>query len=140
MTITKISPSLECGDAQVRAQCRHLGTVVTITGRVSADNASLVEQRARRYVLTEKPVVIDLSSVDSFSRQGISLLRGVQAECASKGVDWCVIADDRVLDTVWALGASAEFPFAASVAEALKSFGDAVNARRRLLPILTKTA
>lgn len=140
MTITRINPALDCGDAQVRAQCRHLGTVVTITGRVNAETAYLVEQRARRFVLTEKPVVIDLSGVDSFAQQSISLLHGIQAECEAKGVDWCLVAGDDVHDALWSTGNQAEFPIANSVAEALKSFSEAVNARRRLLPILTRTA
>lgn len=139
-TIARITPSLECGDAQVRAQCRHLGTVVTITGRVNASNAHLVEQRTRRYVLSEKPVVIDLSGLDSFTQHGISVLHGVQAECDAKGVEWCLVASDRVHDALWAAANQSDFPVAGSVAEALKSFGDAVNARRRLLPILTRTA
>lgn len=139
-TITKLNPSLDCGDAQVRAQCRHLGSVVTVTGRVTAANVSLVEQRVRRYVLSEKPVVLDLSGVEAFGPQGISLLRGVAAECDAKGVEFCVITDKQVSATLRATSRHADFPTAGSVAEALKSFGDAVNARRRLLPVLVKTA
>lgn len=140
MTITKINPTLDCGVAQMRAQCRHLGTVVTITGRIDVDNAKLVEQRARRYVLMEKPVVFDLSGLDFVAEQGLSLLNGLQTECDAKGVDWCMIPGDRVAELLWRTGNEDEFPVAHSVAEALKSFSDAVNARRRLLPILTKTA
>ncbi|MGK2882588.1 MAG: STAS domain-containing protein [Mycobacterium sp.] len=140
MTITRINPALDCGAAHVRAQCRHLGTVVTISGRVETNNVALVSQRVRRFVLTEKPVIVDLSDVESGGQHVISLLRDLQFECDTKTVDWCIIANDQVAEAIWRCGMQDDVPMARSVPEALKSFGDAVNARRRLLPILTKTA
>lgn len=133
------NPIVECDGAQMRAQCRQLATVVTISGDVVAANIDRVSQYATRFVLAEKPFVLDLGDVHTFSPEAMSLLRTVEQACASAGVEWCLVAGEpvnRVLRTF----ADAGFVLADSVPEALNCFLEGMLARRRLLPLLNKTA
>jgi anti-anti-sigma regulatory factor len=132
------NPTYECGGAQIRAHCRQLATVVTITGVIDDTNLDRVSQRATRFILDEKPFVLDLSGVNSFPLHSISLLCAVDDACVGAGVEWSLITcpaveramhDDQI-----------EIPATASVSDALHHFADVRDERRRLLPLLGKTA
>jgi len=134
------NPAFDCDGAQIRSHCRQLATVVTISGAVDRANVDRVSQYIKRFVLTEKPFVLDLSGVSSFDMDAISLLYAVDDACRAAGVEWSLIASSAVN---WTLRVSAEqidAPAMGSVPEALNHFADAILERRRLLPLLTKTA
>ncbi|MBS1691463.1 MAG: STAS domain-containing protein [Actinobacteria bacterium] len=142
MTVTTFrygNPARDCGRAQLRAHCRQLATVVTVTGAVDEANADAIVEYAAHNILAEKPFVLDLSGVSCFSPQGISLLRALSRECGATGVDWRLIAGDEVARVLVAY-AAADIPTAESVPDALAEFAEFNRSRRRLLPILTKTA
>jgi len=131
----------DCNGAAVRAQCRHLATVVTITGAIDASNVDQVIEYAQRFNLPEKPCVLDLSGLDSFAAQAVRLLHRVDDACSAAGLEWAVIPSQAVSLTLLVTGEDTCFPIAATVHEALHFFADANTARRRLLlPLLTKTA
>lgn len=134
------NPVTEFDGAQLRVQCRQLATVVTISGRIDEKNIDRVRQFAKRCVLSEKPYVLDLSGVNFFSAQGMSLLHCIDETCSTVGVDWCLIAGQPVKDMLRAFDGEAAFPTADSAPDALNHFLDALRERRRLLPLLTKTA
>ena len=134
------NPTVDCDGAQIRAQCRHLATVVTISGAIVDMNIDRVSQYIRRFILAEKPVVLDLSGVDSFSSQSISLLYTVDDDCRTAGVEWSLIASQPVLRVLRLLKEEDDFATADSVPDALHHFADVIDARRRLLPLLSKTA
>ncbi|MCV7313972.1 STAS domain-containing protein [Mycolicibacillus parakoreensis] len=134
------NPVTDYGDARLRVQSRQLATVVTISGRIDETNIERIRQYAKRYVLAEKPFVLDLSDVTFFSSQGMSLLHCLEETCCTVGVEWCLIAGQPVKDMLRAFGGEAAFPTADSTPEALNQFLDAMHQRRRLLPLLTKTA
>ena len=134
------NPAVDCDGAQMRALCRQLATVVTVNGDVSDANLDRVSAYARRFVLTEKPFVLDLTGVNSFSPECISLLYGLDDVCERAGVEWSVIASQQVMRTLRLSGERETFPITGSVAEALHHFADSIGERRRLLPLLTKTA
>jgi anti-anti-sigma regulatory factor len=126
--------------AQMRAQCRQLATVVTVTGDLNDTNMDYVSAYARRFVLTEKPFVLDLTGVNSFTPECISLLYAIDENCHNAGVEWSVVARQPVHRTVRLFGEGETFPTVGSVAEALHEFAISIGERRRLLPLLTKTA
>jgi anti-anti-sigma factor len=132
--------AVDCDGAQVRAVCRQLATVVTVTGDINDTNVDLISANARRFVLTEKPYVLDLTGVNSFSPECISLLYTIDDDCGHAGVEWMVVASQPVHRTLRLFGEGETFPITGSVAEALHHFADRIGERRRLLPILTKTA
>lgn len=132
--------AFDCNGAQVRALCRQLATVVTVTGDIDESNLDRVGAYARRFVLTEKPFVLDLNGVNSFAPDCISLLHAIDENCERAGVEWAVAASQPVIRTLRLFGEGETFPVVGSVAEALHEFATSMGERRRLLPLLTKTA
>jgi len=130
------NPTFDCGGAQIHALCRQLATVVKVDGVIDETNVERVTAFAQRFVLAEKPFVLDLSGVDSSAVQCVSLLTAVDEGCFHVGVEWSLIASQPVLRAVLATGNS--FPVADSVPDALHHFSDSIDERRRLLPLLTK--
>ena len=121
------------------AVCRQLATVVTVTGDISDANVDHISACAKRFVLTEKPFVLDLGGVDSFSTECISLLYAVDEVRDRAGVEWLVIASQPVHRTLRLFGERETFPTVASVAEALHHFAVAM-ANAAVCTLLTKTA
>jgi anti-anti-sigma regulatory factor len=132
---------VDCNGAAVRAQCRHLATVVTISGTVDATNVDQVIEYAHRFNLPDKPLVIDLTGVESFGAQAVRLLYAVDDACEAANLEWAVIPSQAVSLTLLVTHGDIDFPTATTVHEALQIFADATTARRRLLlPLFTKTA
>jgi anti-anti-sigma regulatory factor len=134
------NPAYECDGAQVRACSRQLATVVTVTGDLDDANLDKVSQYTKRFVLREKPVVLDLSAVSSATPHIISLLSDIDDACVAAGVEWSLIASQPVNRAVHTFDDRIELPTMASVADALHHFADVTLERRRLLPLLTKSA
>ena len=134
------NPAFDCGGAQIRVCSRQMATVVTVSGDLDDDNLDKVSQYAKRFVLQEKPVLLDLSGVSSATPHVISLLCDIDDACSTAGVEWSLIASQQVDRAVHAFDERVELPTMGSVADALNHFADAVLERRRLLPLLTKSA
>lgn len=132
------NPAVECDGADLRAQCRHLAMVVTVSGVIDDDNFDRLTHKVRRLVLAEKPFALDLSDVTFLSARGVSLLYALDDECDIAGVEWALVASPAVLDVLRLLDDA--FPITVSVPEALHHFAEGTLARRRLLPLLHKTA
>lgn len=132
--------AVDCNGAQMRALCRQLATVVTVTGDIDESNLDRIGAYARRFVLTEKPFVLDLTGVSSFSPEGIELLHAIDENSELAGVEWAVVASQPVSRTLRLFGEGETFPTVGSVADALHEFATSMGERRRLLPLLTKTA
>lgn len=131
----------DCDGAKVRAQCRSLGTVVTITGAVDSTNVDRVGEYAKRFMLPDRPFVLDLSGLDCFATQAVRLLYRIDAICSAAGLEWSVIPSQAVNTALLVTHEESSFPVFVSAHEALHYFADATSARRRmLLPLLTKTA
>jgi len=131
----------DCDGAAVRAQCRSLGTVVTITGVVDATNVDQVSAYSKRFILPDKPFVLDLSGLNWFATQAVRLLYRVDDVCCAAGLEWSVVPSQAVNTALLITHEESSFPIFGSVHEALHYFADANSARRRmLLPLLTKTA
>lgn len=127
------NPAFDCGGAQIRTVCRQLATVVTVQGVVDDNNIEPVTALALRFVIAEKPFVLDLSGVTSFSAQELSLLSAVDEACFLSDVEWSLIASEPVLREASGLN----FPVADSVPDALHHFADSIDERRHMFPLLT---
>jgi anti-anti-sigma regulatory factor len=131
----------DCNGAAVRAQCRSLGTVVTITGAVDSTNVDQVTEYAKRFILPDKPFVLDLSALDFFAAQAVLLLHRLDDICSVAGLEWSLVPSQAVTTALLVTQEESSFPVFGSVHEALHYFADATSARRRLLlPLLTKSA
>ncbi|MDH6198588.1 anti-anti-sigma regulatory factor [Mycobacterium frederiksbergense] len=149
MTITNNTPALDrhfrygnpavvCDGASMRAHCRQLATVVTIKGDIHSDNIDQIASYVSRFILAEKPLALDLSGVNSFVPHAISLFYDIDERCGALGVDWTVITSQSVATEI--RRQESGVPLSASVPEALHHFAEGNIARRRLLPLLTKSA
>ncbi|MBB2988688.1 anti-anti-sigma factor [Mycolicibacterium iranicum] len=132
------NPTFHCDGADIRAHCRQLATVVKISGHLDGANVERSGRYIDRFILPEKPFVLDLSDVDSFAAEALSLLFVVDDLCTAAGEEWSLVASRAVEQAL--RDAGIDFPAAGSVPEALNHFADAMVARRQLLPLLTKTA
>src|ERR1700743_2569565 len=88
--------AFDCNGAAVRAQCRHLATVVTISGTVDASNVDQVIDYAQRFNLPDKSLVLDLTRIESSGAQAGRLLYAVDEACAQAGLEWAVIPSQAV--------------------------------------------
>jgi anti-anti-sigma regulatory factor len=124
----------------MRACARQLATVVTVDGDIDATNVGQVTQYATRYVLAEKPFILDLSAVNSISPHGVSLIFALDDKCDAAGLEWELVANPAILDTICHDVDPTTLPVSSSVARALSHFADVTRRRRRLLPALPKSA
>jgi anti-anti-sigma regulatory factor len=134
------NPTIDCDGAQLRGQCRQLATVVSITGNVTDANLDGLVAHMRPYILAEKPLILDLSGVRSFAARGVLLFNAVDDLCEAAGVEWSFVTSQSVSRALRLRGDQNTYPSADSVPEALHHFSDVMSERRRLLPILGKSA
>ena len=134
------NPSVECNGAELHKQCRQLATVLTITGAIDEINVGQVVAQAKGCIIAEKPFILDLSGVTSFAAQGIALLDAIDEACYAAGDDWSLVASQSVSRTMRLCGVDEIFVATPSVPDALQHFSDVAGERRRILPILTKSA
>jgi anti-anti-sigma regulatory factor len=134
------NPSVECNGAELHKQCRQLATVLTITGAIDDINVGSVIEQAKGCIIAEKPFILDLSGVTSFAAQGTTLLDAIDEACYAAGDEWSLIVSQPVSRTMRLCGVDEAFPTTPSVPEALHHFSDVAGERRRILPILTKSA
>ncbi|MUL82138.1 MULTISPECIES: STAS domain-containing protein [unclassified Mycolicibacterium] len=132
------NPAVICDGASMRAYCRQLATVVTIKGDVDSNNIDQIASYVNRFILAEKPLALDLSGVNSFAPRAISLFYDIDERCGALSVDWAVIASQPVVAEIHRQEVGV--PLSSSVPEALHHFAEGITARRRLLPLLTKSA
>jgi anti-anti-sigma factor len=115
--------------------------VVTVNGAIDLKNVDDVSRYSRRFILQEKPFVLDLRGVDFFASQSVTFLEQVDEDCRMAGLEWALVASPIVSRVLRIVNGENMFPVAASVHAALNSFADDISARRRLLlPLLSKTA
>ena len=132
------NPASVCDGASMRAHCRQLATVVTIKGDLDGANIDRIAAYVFRFILPEKPLALALSGVSTITPQAISLFYDIDEWCGALGVDWAVVAGPSVVTGLRLRDEGV--PLIASVPEALHHFAEGTLARRRLLPLLTKTA
>jgi ABC-type transporter Mla MlaB component len=136
-----IAPVYHFGNADVRACSRHLATVVSVRGEVTADNLGALIDRVRRFVLSDTSFVLDLSDVVSIAPEGEALLSEVDAACAAADVEWVLVTGAAVTGLFDEAMRDRLLPVVESVADALHDFADARLAQRSaLLPLLQRSA
>jgi anti-anti-sigma factor len=126
-----------CG---MRACARQLATVVTLDGDIDSSNVGQVTQYVTRYVLAEKPFVLDLTAVNSISARGVSLIFALDDKCDAAGLEWELVANPAIVDSLSCDIDPTTLPLSGSVARALAHFADMTGRRRRLLPALPRSA
>ena len=139
--MTASSPVVSCGGAEVRACSRHLATVVSVRGRVTADNLAQVIAQTKRLLLCDTSFIIDLRELKSIAPEGAALLVAIDDACATANTEWALVtgpAADGLFDGEIR---NRLLPLVDSVADALHEFAEARMTRRDLLlPLLHRSA
>lgn len=130
------NPAFECAGATLHAVCRQLATVVTVDGVIDEINLDRLTALALRFVIPEKPYILDLGHVESFATHAVSLLSAIDERCYHRDVEWALIAGEPVRRALQ--NCTMTFPLADSVPDAMHEFAERLEERRRLLPLLTK--
>ena len=134
----RVSHTVDCGGAQIRAHAHHLATVVTIRGEIDAANVERVGEYIRRFTQGGNPVVLDMGGVSQFATAAV-LLHRFDEDCRAVGVEWTLVAGPALAELL--RDDEAGFSITRSVNEALRTLADAIVARRQLLlPLIKKTA
>lgn len=92
--------TIDRDSVDVRAQSRHLATVLTISGEIDARNTARISSYATALVPLGNALLLDLSGVGFIAAQSISVLIGVEDACRSTDSPWALFtshAVDRVL-------------------------------------------
>lgn len=110
-----------CGHGvRMRAQCRHLATVVTISGEVDLVNGDGVQAFATRFVRVGNALILDLSGVDFFGARGVSVVIAVDDACRIASKPWAMVPSPMVSRVLRLTDCDALVPTANSVAAALR--------------------
>jgi anti-anti-sigma factor len=126
----------------MRARLHHLATMLTIRGDIDARNSDRVSAYATRLVPVGNALLLDLSGVDFFAAQSISMLVAVDETCRGAELPWALITSHAV-DRVLRISEDDDIlPVASSVPDAMEYFADlarmrqqvALSARRPIAP------
>jgi anti-anti-sigma factor len=116
----------------VRAQSRHLATILTISGYIDARNTARVSAYATALVPVGNALLLDLSGVAFFAAQSISVLIAVDDACHGAGLPWALITSHAV-DRVLRISQDDDIlPVASSVPDAVQYFVHLTRVRRQV--------
>lgn len=116
----------------VRAQLRHLATVLTISGDIDARNTDRVSAYAARLVPLGNALLLDLSGVGFFAAQSISVLVTVGDACGNAELPWALVTSHAV-DRVLRISEHDDIlPVASSVPDGMKYFADLACVRQQV--------
>jgi anti-anti-sigma factor len=120
------------GGVDMRAQLRHLATILTISGDIDARNIDRVSAYATRLVPVGNALLLDLSGVTFFAAQSISVLVTVGDACDNAGSPWALITSHAV-DRVLRISEHDDvLPVASSVPDGIQYFADLASVRQQV--------
>ncbi|OMC19851.1 hypothetical protein A5736_12950 [Mycobacterium sp. SP-6446] len=121
----------------LRTHFRPEMTIVEVRGALDAHNAERLSDHIDDLATSDRPLIIDLYSVDFFGSDGFRALVKVAETCQREGLRWALVtsrAVDRLLDTD---NGNHAFPAAASLDEAMRQLtppGHAWSPPQRIAP------
>jgi len=116
----------------MRAQSRHLATLLTISGDVDTRNTARISSYATALVPLGTALLLDLSGVGFFAAQSISVLIAVEDACRSADLPWALVTSHAV-DRVLRLSQDDDIlPVASSVPDAMQYFVLLARLRRQV--------
>jgi anti-anti-sigma factor len=120
------------GGVYMRAQLRHLATILTISGYIDATNIDRVSSYATRLVPVGNALLLDLSGVTFFAAQGISVLVTVDDACDKADSPWALVTN-HAIDRVLRISEHDDIlPVASSVPDGMQYFADLARVRRQV--------
>jgi len=117
---------------EMRAQLRHLATVLTISGDIDASNVDRVRAYAARLVPVGNAFLLDLSGVGFFAAQSISVLVAVGDACGNAELPWALVTSHAVNRVLRINEHDDILPVASSVPDAMRYFADLARVRQQV--------
>ena len=118
----------------MRAQSCRLGTVATITGDIDAANIDVVLDFASLFMPIANTGALDLSGVEFFAAQSISLLVAVDDLCRTADASWVLIPSHAVSRVMRLTNRDTTLTTACAVPEGLRGLAEITRARRGVSP------
>jgi anti-anti-sigma factor len=108
--------------ARFASTTHHSGAVVVEAhGELDATNADCYVNYTLRHVNEDRPLVLDLSSLDFCGTEGFLAVLKIRCYCKHHGVEWSLVSGEAV-DRLLEIGdADCGLPTAGSLTEALQS-------------------
>jgi anti-anti-sigma factor len=114
------SSSVDVSHARLRVHSRAETIVVSVQGDVDATSIESTIEYARRFVVSARPVVLDLSAVDFICGDGYLGLVALDRECRQAGLVWMIVPSRAVDRLLRITDQRSELPLANSVPAALR--------------------
>jgi anti-anti-sigma factor len=124
--------SADRGGFDMRAQLRHLATILTISGDIDARNIDRVSAYATRLVPVGNALLLDLSGVAFFAAQGISVLVAVGDACDEAESPWALVTSHAVDRVLRISEHDYILPVASSVPDGMQYFADLARVRQQV--------
>jgi anti-anti-sigma factor len=124
--------AIECGGADIRAQLRHLATVLTISGDIDARNIDDISAYVARLVPVGNALLLDLSEVRFSAAQSISVLVAVGDACGNAALPWALVPSHAV-DRVLRISEHDDIlPVVSSVSDGMRYFAELARVRQQV--------
>jgi anti-anti-sigma factor len=119
------------GGVDMRAQLRHLATILTISGDIDARNIDRVSAYATRLVPVGNALLLDLSGVVFFAAQSISVLVTVGDACDNAESPWALVTSHAVDRVLRISHHDHILPVVSSVPDGMQYFADLARVRQQ---------
>jgi anti-anti-sigma factor len=120
------------GRVDMRAQLRHLATILTISGDIDATNIDRVSAYATRLVPVGNALLLDLSGVAFSAAQSISVLVAVGDACDKAESPWALVTSHAVDRVLRISGHDDILPVVSSVPDGMQYFADLARVRQQV--------
>jgi anti-anti-sigma factor len=107
-----------CHGALISSRRFHSTVLITADGEIDAANAAHLSSYTLDRMIGADHLIIDLSNLNFFAVQGISMLFTVRTHCAQRNVGWALVAGPAV-SRVLTLAPTVGLPTAESVPAAV---------------------
>jgi anti-anti-sigma factor len=124
--------TIDRGGVDMRAQLRHLATVLTISGDIDARNIDHVSAYAARLVPVGNALLLDLSGVGFFAAQSISMLVAVGDACGNAALPWALVTSHAVDRALRISEHDDILPVASSVPDGMRYFAELARVRQQV--------
>jgi anti-anti-sigma regulatory factor len=133
---------LPVGDRQgvrMRALCRHQATILTVVGDLDRSNVDRFGDYAKRLLLAERTLIVDLSGVTSVDVQVISALLEIDDACHAADTPWALVPGRAVEELLVNAWCAHRFPMTSTANAAMRHFTGLVQERNWLMTLTIKS-
>src|ERR1700761_2449064 len=87
---------VHCNGALMRAHCRDLAAIVTVTGEIDATNIDRFSDYTPPFIKGATRLILALSVVNFLCASGVSIIFAFEDDCRVTGTRWAIVAGPTV--------------------------------------------